>query len=387
MWCPFCCASSIVILPILWREQIVQLARLLESLNRVKVAEVFVVDVDDWQRARARLAEDGVAIVLVEHVDRNPRQEVGALVHQLGLEQALQVKVVALALVGRRRRRVEDHDFALAANALVLARNDGEHRAGNVRAAERHGDLVRARLGRRVDHAVLAVLVGGDLDVGGGQLGTVGASDLDGELVRRARRRLDGERRLLALHRLDEAGAVGDAARRVGALDALRRIDVAEVGDVGHHRLLVDARVREVGAVDHGRHAPGVVREIDAVLVVLGAVGRIETLVAGREAGAERVDERVERAAIVPVLLEAGDVVLGNLGANPVEQLLLGRSLAVAVAILTNLIVKNQRPDEAENDARVGRVNVLGADVDQFDFLFFLKPFDNNCNFQKESEP
>jgi hypothetical protein len=103
--------------------------------------------------------------------------------------------------------------------------------------------------------------------------------------------------------------------------------------------------------------------------------------VAGRETGAERVDECVERATVVPVLLEAGDVVLGNLGANPVEELLLGRGLAIAVAVLANLVVQNERPDEAENDARVGRVNVLGADVDQFDFLFFLKPFDNNCDY------
>lgn len=370
-----------MILPILRRQQVVELARLLEALNGVKVAEVLVVDIDDWQRARARLAEDGVAVVLVEHVDRNPRQKVGALVHQLRLEQALQVEVVALALVGRRGGRVEHHDFALAANALVLARNDGEHRAGNMCAAERHRDLVRARLGRRVDHAILAVLIVGDLDVGGGQLGAVGASDLDGELVGRVGGRLDGERRLLALNRLDETGAVGDAARRVGALDALRGIDVAKVGDVGHDGLLVDARIGEVGAVDDLGHAPGVGGEVDAVLIVLGGVGRIEALVAGRETGAERVDECVERATVVPVLLEAGDVVLGNLGANPVEELLLGRGLAIAVAVLANLVVQNERPDEAENDARVGRVNVLGADVDQFDFLFFLKPFDNNCDY------
>ena len=97
-------------------EQFVQLADLFVLLQRVIIASILVVDVHNWQFLCAvttklrncfnadkhnvpSLAEDGVTILFVHDVDRNPRHEIWTFVHLFGFQQALQRNDVCTAFV------------------------------------------------------------------------------------------------------------------------------------------------------------------------------------------------------------------------------------------------------------------------------------------------
>ena len=152
-------------------------------------------------------------------------------------------------------------------------------------AAELDVHLVDARLWRLVDDLVFAVALGwrddNSLTL---ELLTIGAKDFDDERVLGVGRRLDSERRILTLHRLDETGTVGARVGRIGTGNLLRRIDLAKVRDIRHHGLLVDLGISHVAAVDDRRHAPRAIGEIDAVVVVVGAFARVERTMIRRKA-------------------------------------------------------------------------------------------------------
>jgi hypothetical protein len=61
------------------------------------------------------------------------------------------------------------------------------------------------------------------------------------------------------------------------------------------------------------------------------------------------LNTRKERRA--RTLLEAGDVVLGNLGLHPLEELALGVLVARAAAV--DLVPQNEGPDKAEGEPKV----------------------------------
>ena len=58
-------------------------------------------------------------------------------------------------------------------------------------------------------------------------------------------------------------------------------------------------------------------------------------------------------------LLEAGDVVLGNLGLHPLEELALGVFVARAAAV--DLVPQNEGPNETEGDPEVAVRDVDSA--------------------------
>ena len=69
--------------------------------------------------------------------------------------------------------------------------------------------------------------------------------------------------------------------------------------------------------------------------------------------GCESVDECSNGGAVVPVAREVGDVLLGDLAADPLEQALFGRLVLARCRVLVlphrhrDGVVQDQRPDQA----------------------------------------
>lgn len=169
-------------------------------------------------------------------------------------------------------------------------------------------------------------------------------------------------------------------------------LGVAKVGNVRHDRLLVDARVGELLGREQARDAQPLVSKRHAAIEITRLVRRIKRSMIRAEARRDRIHERAERLAVVPICEapssehvssgagtpvaahrrtfgKALDVVLGDLALYPLEQVILDRCLVAGLATRGDLVPNDERPDETENQLEVAVVDIRVANVDELDAL------------------
>merc|ERR1719399_629551 len=143
-----------------------------------------------------------------------------------------------------------------------------------------------------------------------------------------------------------------------------------EERDVRHHGLLVGAHVDHVLRIEDLGDAQLALRDVEGLVEVVELVGGLERLEV-EQVGAEGVDQRVERHAVLPRRVEVGDVdrtvgALRHLLLGPLQQPLL--SGHVALRALVDREAQDERPHHAQDELLVlvddvlGGVGVLDAD-------------------------
>ena len=131
-------------------------------------------------------------------------------------------------------------------------------------------------------------------------------------------------------------------------MDFLVRLRITELGDVRHHRLLVDSRIVHLLSSQDRLDVKVLLCQVETLVGVVQLVCRIKIAVIGAETRLNGIIEGAQGLAIVPVLLEVLDIVLRNLATNPLQKIVLSRGQISIRVALVDLVSEDESPDQTQ---------------------------------------